>query len=177
MYWCLLQNCVGQERCGVSVVPEIFGGDPCPGTMKRAVVEAICGWEPQTQILPYHPISWFRHGFRLTVLLTRGESHSNGDARTVRSYRKFSCMLDHWSISVCTLFYIGIHWEGKIQDSAVQEWETKGLYVWSSGQYWFLAGEGRIGDSADTWVHMRNVFCILDWRINSCFIRDVMIHF
>uniref|UniRef100_A0A0D3EQH4 Beta-galactosidase n=1 Tax=Oryza barthii TaxID=65489 RepID=A0A0D3EQH4_9ORYZ len=40
IFW---KNCVGQERCGVSVVPEIFGGDPCPGTMKRAVVEAICG--------------------------------------------------------------------------------------------------------------------------------------
>jgi hypothetical protein len=41
--WRFLQSCIGQERCGVSVVPDAFGGDPCPGTMKRAVVEAICG--------------------------------------------------------------------------------------------------------------------------------------
>ncbi|CAO2176948.1 unnamed protein product [Urochloa humidicola] len=40
IFW---KNCIGQERCGVSVVPDVFGGDPCPGTMKRAVVEAICG--------------------------------------------------------------------------------------------------------------------------------------
>nr|CAB3473362.1 unnamed protein product [Digitaria exilis] len=40
IFW---KNCIGQERCGVSVVPNVFGGDPCPGTMKRAVVEAICG--------------------------------------------------------------------------------------------------------------------------------------
>ncbi|KAL5229014.1 hypothetical protein ABZP36_017279 [Zizania latifolia] len=40
IFW---KNCIGQERCGVSVVPEVFGGDPCPGTMKRAVVEATCG--------------------------------------------------------------------------------------------------------------------------------------
>ncbi|CAO2165298.1 unnamed protein product [Urochloa humidicola] len=40
IFW---KNCIGQERCGVSIVPDVFGGDPCPGTMKRAVVEAICG--------------------------------------------------------------------------------------------------------------------------------------
>lgn len=40
IFW---KSCIGQERCGVSVVPDAFGGDPCPGTMKRAVVEAICG--------------------------------------------------------------------------------------------------------------------------------------
>jgi len=40
IFW---KSCIGQERCGVSVVPDAFGGDPCPETMKRAVVEAICG--------------------------------------------------------------------------------------------------------------------------------------
>ncbi|GJN18569.1 hypothetical protein PR202_gb05741 [Eleusine coracana subsp. coracana] len=39
IFW---KNCIGQERCGVSVVPDVFGGDPCPGTMKRVVVEAVC---------------------------------------------------------------------------------------------------------------------------------------
>ncbi|GJM94090.1 hypothetical protein PR202_ga10704 [Eleusine coracana subsp. coracana] len=39
IFW---KNCIGQERCGVSVVPDVFGGDPCPGKMKRAVVEAVC---------------------------------------------------------------------------------------------------------------------------------------
>uniref|UniRef100_A0A453EYX5 SUEL-type lectin domain-containing protein n=1 Tax=Aegilops tauschii subsp. strangulata TaxID=200361 RepID=A0A453EYX5_AEGTS len=37
------QNCINQEHCAVCVVPEVFGGDPCPGTMKRAVVEVMCG--------------------------------------------------------------------------------------------------------------------------------------
>ncbi|CAM0881465.1 unnamed protein product [Alopecurus aequalis] len=36
------KNCINQEHCVVSIVPEVFGGDPCPGTMKRAVVEATC---------------------------------------------------------------------------------------------------------------------------------------
>ncbi|KAG1335411.1 Beta-galactosidase [Cocos nucifera] len=38
----LLQNCIGQQRCSVLVAPQIFGGDPCPGTMKKLAVEAIC---------------------------------------------------------------------------------------------------------------------------------------
>nr|P45582.1 RecName: Full=Beta-galactosidase; Short=Lactase; Flags: Precursor [Asparagus officinalis]CAA54525.1 beta-galactosidase [Asparagus officinalis] len=38
----LMQNCVGQEFCSVNVAPEVFGGDPCPGTMKKLAVEAIC---------------------------------------------------------------------------------------------------------------------------------------
>ncbi|KAK8970516.1 hypothetical protein KSP40_PGU008579 [Platanthera guangdongensis] len=38
----LLQNCIGQQACSVAVVPEAFGGDPCPGTMKKLAVEAIC---------------------------------------------------------------------------------------------------------------------------------------
>ncbi|XP_073008003.1 beta-galactosidase 2-like [Typha latifolia] len=36
------KNCVGQQSCSVSVVPKVFGGDPCPGTMKRVAIEAIC---------------------------------------------------------------------------------------------------------------------------------------
>ncbi|KAF3641802.1 Beta-galactosidase [Capsicum annuum] len=34
--------CIGQESCSVPVTPEIFGGDPCPGVMKKLSVEAIC---------------------------------------------------------------------------------------------------------------------------------------
>ena len=37
------KNCIGQESCSVTIVPEVFGGDPCPGTMKSVAVEAICG--------------------------------------------------------------------------------------------------------------------------------------
>ncbi|XP_008793242.1 beta-galactosidase [Phoenix dactylifera] len=36
------KNCVGQQHCSVSVSPEMFGGDPCPGTMKKLAVEAVC---------------------------------------------------------------------------------------------------------------------------------------
>ncbi|XP_010262131.1 PREDICTED: beta-galactosidase isoform X1 [Nelumbo nucifera] len=38
----LLQNCIGQQTCSVTVAPEVFGGDPCPSTMKKLSVEAIC---------------------------------------------------------------------------------------------------------------------------------------
>ncbi|WVY99704.1 hypothetical protein V8G54_025774 [Vigna mungo] len=38
----LLQNCVGQNWCAVTVSPENFGGDPCPNVMKKLSVEAIC---------------------------------------------------------------------------------------------------------------------------------------
>ncbi|CAN4100109.1 unnamed protein product [Withania somnifera] len=34
--------CIGQESCSVSVTPEFFGGDPCPGVMKKLSVEALC---------------------------------------------------------------------------------------------------------------------------------------
>ncbi|OAY71852.1 Beta-galactosidase 2 [Ananas comosus] len=37
------KHCVGQEWCSVNIFPEVFGGDPCPNTMKRLAVEAICG--------------------------------------------------------------------------------------------------------------------------------------
>lgn len=37
-----LQNCIGQQSCSVTVAPEVFGGDPCPGNMKKLSVEAIC---------------------------------------------------------------------------------------------------------------------------------------
>ncbi|XP_008805774.2 beta-galactosidase-like isoform X3 [Phoenix dactylifera] len=36
------KKCIGQQRCSVPVVSEMFGGDPCPGTMKKLAVEAIC---------------------------------------------------------------------------------------------------------------------------------------
>ncbi|XP_077210114.1 beta-galactosidase-like [Tasmannia lanceolata] len=35
-------NCVGQQWCFVTISPEVFGGDPCPNTMKKVAVEAIC---------------------------------------------------------------------------------------------------------------------------------------
>ncbi|KAH6781303.1 beta galactosidase 1 [Perilla frutescens var. frutescens] len=34
--------CIGQQSCTVPVTPEIFGGDPCPGLMKKLSVEAVC---------------------------------------------------------------------------------------------------------------------------------------
>ncbi|XP_010262132.1 PREDICTED: beta-galactosidase isoform X2 [Nelumbo nucifera] len=36
------RNCIGQQTCSVTVAPEVFGGDPCPSTMKKLSVEAIC---------------------------------------------------------------------------------------------------------------------------------------
>ncbi|KAK4269257.1 hypothetical protein QN277_022441 [Acacia crassicarpa] len=36
------KNCVGQNSCSVAVLPENFGGDPCPNVMKKLSVEAIC---------------------------------------------------------------------------------------------------------------------------------------
>lgn len=41
-YNALQRNCVGQQSCSVSVAPEVFGGDPCPGSMKKLSVEALC---------------------------------------------------------------------------------------------------------------------------------------
>ncbi|WOK95772.1 beta-galactosidase 2 isoform X1 [Canna indica] len=37
------KDCLGEQRCSVTVSPEVFGGDPCPGTTKRIAVEVICG--------------------------------------------------------------------------------------------------------------------------------------
>ncbi|KAJ4768320.1 Beta-galactosidase [Rhynchospora pubera] len=37
------KHCVGQQFCAVNVLPEVFGGDPCPGTLKSVAVEATCG--------------------------------------------------------------------------------------------------------------------------------------
>ncbi|KAG2718163.1 hypothetical protein I3760_03G207900 [Carya illinoinensis] len=36
------RKCVGKQSCYVTVAPEVFGGDPCPGNMKKLSVEAIC---------------------------------------------------------------------------------------------------------------------------------------
>lgn len=38
----LLQNCIGKQSCSVAVAPEVFGGDPCPGSTKKLSVEAVC---------------------------------------------------------------------------------------------------------------------------------------
>ncbi|KAJ8541882.1 hypothetical protein K7X08_016748 [Anisodus acutangulus] len=36
------KNCIGERSCSVNVVPEVFGGDPCPNTSKKLSVEATC---------------------------------------------------------------------------------------------------------------------------------------
>ncbi|XP_031252419.1 beta-galactosidase-like [Pistacia vera] len=36
------RNCIGKQSCSVSVVPDVFGGDPCPNANKKLSVEAIC---------------------------------------------------------------------------------------------------------------------------------------
>ncbi|KAF9680474.1 hypothetical protein SADUNF_Sadunf06G0124800 [Salix dunnii] len=36
------QNCVGKQSCSVTVVAEVFGGDPCPDSAKKLSVEAVC---------------------------------------------------------------------------------------------------------------------------------------
>ncbi|XP_061361491.1 beta-galactosidase [Gastrolobium bilobum] len=37
------RNCIGKQSCLVTVAPEVFGGDPCPGIPKKLSVEALCG--------------------------------------------------------------------------------------------------------------------------------------
>ncbi|PSS18059.1 Beta-galactosidase [Actinidia chinensis var. chinensis] len=34
--------CIGQQSCAVPVVPEAFGGDPCPNVLKKLSAEVIC---------------------------------------------------------------------------------------------------------------------------------------
>lgn len=36
------KECVGQPGCAIRVHPDIFGGDPCPNTLKKVSVEAVC---------------------------------------------------------------------------------------------------------------------------------------
>ncbi|XP_038695928.1 beta-galactosidase-like [Tripterygium wilfordii] len=36
------RNCVGKQSCSVTVASEVFGGDPCPASMKKLSVEAVC---------------------------------------------------------------------------------------------------------------------------------------
>ncbi|XWS17401.1 hypothetical protein CRYUN_Cryun33cG0064200 [Craigia yunnanensis] len=36
------KNCIGKQSCSVTVAPEVFGGDPCPDSMKKLSVEAAC---------------------------------------------------------------------------------------------------------------------------------------
>ncbi|XVE97989.1 hypothetical protein REPUB_Repub03eG0066600 [Reevesia pubescens] len=36
------KNCIGKQTCSVTVAPEVFGGDPCPDSMKKLSVEAAC---------------------------------------------------------------------------------------------------------------------------------------
>ncbi|KAK6944832.1 D-galactoside/L-rhamnose binding SUEL lectin domain [Dillenia turbinata] len=30
-----LQNCIKKQSCSINMAPEVFGGDPCPNTMKK----------------------------------------------------------------------------------------------------------------------------------------------
>ncbi|XVE54094.1 hypothetical protein DITRI_Ditri03aG0054000 [Diplodiscus trichospermus] len=36
------KNCIGKQSCSITVAPEVFGGDPCPDSMKKLSVEAAC---------------------------------------------------------------------------------------------------------------------------------------
>ncbi|XP_038699384.1 beta-galactosidase-like isoform X2 [Tripterygium wilfordii] len=36
------RNCVGKQSCSVTVASQVFGGDPCPASMKKLSVEAVC---------------------------------------------------------------------------------------------------------------------------------------
>lgn len=36
------RNCIGKQSCFVTVAPEVFGGDPCPGNAKKFSIEALC---------------------------------------------------------------------------------------------------------------------------------------
>nr|KYP36940.1 Beta-galactosidase [Cajanus cajan] len=36
------KNCIGKQSCLVTVAPEVFGGDPCPGIAKKLSLEALC---------------------------------------------------------------------------------------------------------------------------------------
>ncbi|KEH32526.1 galactose-binding lectin domain protein [Medicago truncatula] len=38
----LILDCIGKQSCMVTVTPENFGGDPCPGIAKKFSVEALC---------------------------------------------------------------------------------------------------------------------------------------
>lgn len=41
-YDALKRNCIGHQSCSVSIVPKVFGGDPCPNNAKKLSVEAVC---------------------------------------------------------------------------------------------------------------------------------------
>ncbi|GAV77680.1 Glyco_hydro_35 domain-containing protein/Gal_Lectin domain-containing protein [Cephalotus follicularis] len=36
------RNCIGKQSCSVTVASEVFGGDPCPDSVKKLSVEALC---------------------------------------------------------------------------------------------------------------------------------------
>ncbi|KAJ9183823.1 hypothetical protein P3X46_007630 [Hevea brasiliensis] len=36
------KKCVGKQSCSITVAPEVFGGDPCPTSLKKLSVEAVC---------------------------------------------------------------------------------------------------------------------------------------
>ncbi|KAE8658175.1 Beta-galactosidase [Hibiscus syriacus] len=39
-YAAFQKNCIGRQWCSVTVAPKVFGGDPCPGSVKKLSVEA-----------------------------------------------------------------------------------------------------------------------------------------
>ncbi|MFS8010460.1 putative beta-galactosidase [Helianthus anomalus] len=42
-YGVVSKRCIGKERCAVTISNNNFGQDPCPNTLKRLTVEAVCG--------------------------------------------------------------------------------------------------------------------------------------
>lgn len=36
------KKCLGQQKCSLNVSHKMFGGDPCPGTLKHVAIEAVC---------------------------------------------------------------------------------------------------------------------------------------
>ncbi|KAK4257779.1 hypothetical protein QN277_007322 [Acacia crassicarpa] len=43
------RNCIGKQSCFVTVAPEVFGGDPCPGNSKKFSIEALCSSSSKKQ--------------------------------------------------------------------------------------------------------------------------------
>ncbi|KAI7736627.1 hypothetical protein M8C21_025712 [Ambrosia artemisiifolia] len=41
-YGVVSKRCIGKERCAVTISNSNFGQDPCPNTLKRLTVEAVC---------------------------------------------------------------------------------------------------------------------------------------
>ncbi|KAK1410445.1 hypothetical protein QVD17_36982 [Tagetes erecta] len=51
-YGVISKRCIGKERCAVTISNSNFGQDPCPNTLKRLTVEAVCA--PTLRDSPEH---------------------------------------------------------------------------------------------------------------------------